>query len=181
MGILLSFLSGALRVSEHLGSVDRSESVNVAPWPGGKELLMEGPSWPMRLIVRRSQRGHDVCMTAQQPTPRVTGHAVDRYRQRVEMVHPAVAARRLAQMASASTRRPTPRHWTNVSPNPGVLFLYPHDNSDVCLVVKDDAIVTVFSRVVCLLWRTGAETSSPAARREPYRRPAPGALPLEAA
>lgn len=116
------------------------------------------------------------------PQPRISRHAVDRYRQRVADVTPAEANRRLAELAADSTRRPTPRRWTKVAPAPGMLFLYPHADSDVCLVLKGDTIVTVFSRVVCLSWRTPKESGPRGpVRREPYRRPSPGAWPLEAA
>jgi hypothetical protein len=113
--------------------------------------------------------------------PRISRHAIDRYRQRVAAVAPAVAARRLAELAADSTRRPTPRRWTEVAPGPGVLFLYPHADSDVCLVMKGNTIVTVFSRVVCLAWRTPQESGLRRPRRQPYRRPSPGSWPLEAA
>lgn len=114
--------------------------------------------------------------------PRINKHAVDRYRERVADVSPAEAARRLAELAADATRRPTPRRWTQAPPGPGVLFVYPHADSDVCLMMKGNTIVTVFSRVVCLDWRSprSTETRRPA-RRQPYRRPAPGSWPLEAA
>jgi len=114
--------------------------------------------------------------------PRISRHAVDRYRQRVRNVTPSEAVQRLADLAADSTRRPTSRRWTEVAPGPGVLFLYPHDDSDVCLVMKDRTIVTVFSRVVCLTWRTPQESGprGPVCC-QPYRRPSPGAWPLEAA
>lgn len=114
--------------------------------------------------------------------PRISRHAIDRYRQRVEAVAPAIAAQRLIDLAASSTRRPTPRHWTEAAPAPGMLFLYPHRDSDVCLVMRDHTIVTVFSRVMCLEWRTGQPSGSrPPMRRDPYHRPSPGSWPLEAA
>lgn len=114
--------------------------------------------------------------------PRISSHAVDRYRQRVEPLDAATAAARLAELAAGATRRPTPRQWTDVAPTPGLLFLYPHDEPDVCLVMKNNTIVTVFSRVICLKWRTTHQLSSPnMARRPPYKRPSPGSDPLEAA
>jgi hypothetical protein len=121
-------------------------------------------------------------MPAHHPPPRISQHAINRYQQRVESVDAATAADRLAEMAAASNRRPTPRQWTVVSPAPGVLFLYPHDRSDVCLLMKDNTIVTVFSRVICLEWRARQPDGHPSrVRRPPYRRPSPGSWPLEAA
>lgn len=118
--------------------------------------------------------------TTQQP--RISQHAVDRYRQRVANVTPGEAARRLADLAADATRRPTPRRWTGAAPGPGVLFLYPHADSDICLVLKRSTVVTVFSRVACIAWRTQRDSGSRRpARRQPYRRPSPGALPMEAA
>lgn len=114
--------------------------------------------------------------------PRISRHAIDRYRQRVAAVTSAEAARRLAEFAAASTRRPTPRRWTEVAPAPGMLFLYPHADPDVCLVMKADTVVTVFSRVVCFGWRAGQEFGPRGPeRRRPYHRPSPGTWPLEAA
>ena len=116
------------------------------------------------------------------PQPRISRHAVDRYRQRVSNVNSTEAHRRLAELAADSTRRPTPRRWTEASASPGVLFVYPHADSDICLVLKGNTIVTVFSRVICLSWRTSKDNGSRGfVRREPYRRPSPGAWPLEAA
>lgn len=125
---------------------------------------------------------HHRGMQAHHLPPRISQHAIDRYRQRVEPVDAATAADRLADMAAASTRRPTPRQWTEVAPTPGVLFLYPHGSSDVCLVMKNNTIITVFSRVICMEWRT-RQLGGPrrTVRRPPYRRPSPGTWPLEAA
>ena len=112
----------------------------------------------------------------------ISRHAVVRYRQRVASVSATAALHQLADLAASATRRPTPRWWTPVDPAPGVLFLYPHANSQICLVVKHDTVVTVFARVVCLEWRRPeGRTARHRPRKQPYRRPAPGALPLEAA
>ena len=91
-------------------------------------------------------------MPKQHP-PRISRHAVERYLQRVSCVPPTEAARRLAELSADSTRRPTPRRWTKVRPGPGVLFLYPRADSDICLLMKGDTITTVFSRDVCRRWR----------------------------
>jgi hypothetical protein len=114
-------------------------------------------------------------------SPRISRHAVDRYRQRVEPVSPELATARLAELAVAATRRPTPRWWTAIPPGPGVLFLYPHKDPDVCLIMRSNTIVTVVSRVVSLAWRSDQASAVPRPpRRQPYRRPSPG-WPLDAA
>lgn len=113
--------------------------------------------------------------------PRISRHAIDRYTQRVDAVTPVEAAERLARLAARATRRPTPRRWMDIAPAPGTLFPYPTEDSDVCLVLKGDTIVTVFSRVICLRWRTTVDSGPRARIRRPYRRPAPGSWPLEAA
>jgi hypothetical protein len=121
-------------------------------------------------------------MQTHRPPPRISRHAVDRYRQRVEPVDAATAAKRLAEMTLAATRRPTPRWWTEVAPAPGLLFLYPHCDSDVCLVMRDNTIITVISRMICTEWRA-ERVANPRrlVRRPPYRRPSPGSWPWEAA
>lgn len=137
-----------------------------------------------KTVASWDEPGHDLRMKPHATLqPRISRHAVDRYRQRVADVNPTEATRRLADLAADATRRPTPRRWTEATPGPGVLFLYPHADSDVCLVMKGDTIVTVFSRVVCLTWRTPKESGPRRrpARRRPYRRSAPGSWPLEAA
>ena len=114
-------------------------------------------------------------------SPRITQHAADRYRQRVEDISSVEAARRLAFLASDATRRPTPRRWTTVESKPGILFLYPHSDPDVCLIVKNDTVVTVLSRPVCSSWRKNQlDLTERRRRRDPYHRPSPG-TPLEAA
>src|SRR5262245_52309268 len=105
--------------------------------------------------------------------PKISRHAIERYRQRVAYVAPAEAAQRLTDLVADASRRPTPRRWTNVPPGPGVLFLYPRTNSGICLLMKGGTVATVFSRDVCREWRDEAERvgerRSP--HRPPYRRP----------
>lgn len=114
--------------------------------------------------------------------PRISRHAIDRYRQRVERVEPAVAAQRLADLAASSTRRRTPRRWTEVAPSRGVVFLYPHAAPDICLVMRNNTIVTVFSQVICLERRSKRHTrQARPVRRPSFRRPPPGSRTEEAA
>lgn len=133
-------------------------------------------------VALQMRRMHYRGMPAHHSPPRISQHAIDRYRQRVELVDAATASGRLAEMAAASTRRPTPRRWTVVAPAPRALFLYPHHRSDVCLLMKDETIVTVFSRVICLEWRARQPDGHPRrVRQPPYRRHSPGSWSLEAA
>jgi hypothetical protein len=133
-------------------------------------------------VALRVSRMHHRGMPAHHPPARISQHAIDRYRRHVELVDAATAWGRLAEMAAASTRRPTPRQWTVVAPALGVLFLCPHDRSDVGLLMKDDTIVTVFSWVICLEWRARQPDGHlRRVRRPPYRRHSPGSWPLEAA
>ncbi len=98
---------------------------------------------------------------------RISRHAVDRFRQRVEQVPQTEARRRLAELAGESTRRPKPRWWTPVNPSPGVLFLYPHADSNLCLLVQGGTVVTVLSRAACDVWRRVRSRS--ARRRLPFK------------
>jgi hypothetical protein len=111
--------------------------------------------------------------------PQISRHAIERYQQRVSSIESAEAARRLAALAVDSTRRPTPRHWTNVLSTPGVLFAYPHAAPAICLLMRGDIVITVFCRDVCRMWQRTQKRAG--AQRVPYRRPGPGSFPLEAA
>ena len=106
-------------------------------------------------------------------------HAVQRFRERVEPgASIATAMRCLGELASDATRRSQPRHWTPVRPAPGVSFVYPHARPDVCLIVRDDVVVTVVDRALARRWAQ-ADPAGPAASRTvpvPYRRPSPGSL-----
>jgi hypothetical protein len=133
------------------------------------------------LALMRPHRDSGSMQRQTSAQPRISRHAIDRYIQRVDAVTALEAAQRLTLLASRATRRPTPRHWMDVAPAPGTLFLYPTEDSDICLVLKGDTIVTVFSRVICMSWRAPTDTSQRARIRRPYRRPAPGSWPLEVA
>jgi hypothetical protein len=119
----------------------------------------------------------------QSEQPQISRHAIERYQQRVSFVPHVEAAQRLAELAANSARRPTPRRWTNVPECPAMLFLYPRANSAVCLLMKCDTVITVFSRDACRAWRSSEEMigARPFLRQPPYPRPSPGSFPLEAA
>jgi hypothetical protein len=92
--------------------------------------------------------------------PAVTRHAVQRFTERVDpsLTAPTAAAA-IQSLAASAKARPTPRWWTRVAgQKPGASYLYSAAHPGVCLVVVEDAVVTVFSRSACARWR--------AARRE---------------
>jgi hypothetical protein len=85
----------------------------------------------------------------------VSGHAITRYQQRVRPTATRLEA--LAEIRAIAARarvRSRPRWWTRVAgERPGRRYLYSATTPDVCLVVKDDVVLTVFSRQVCAQWR----------------------------
>jgi len=89
------------------------------------------------------------------PTPIITRHAIERYRQRVD---PAASIRSAAvaisRILDTGTARSRPRHWSRViGQAPGSRYLYSSEHPGICLVVAGGAVVTVHSRSVCSAWR----------------------------
>lgn len=94
-------------------------------------------------------------------TPEPTGHAVIRWRQRVERVPPNVAWEQITRMAREGKRSEKARRWLRLggqSPGPGAVFIYWHRRPGVALVVEGDRILTVMTK------------GSGQARREEERR-----------
>lgn len=91
------------------------------------------------------------------PTPDISQHAVSRYVERVDRGASRLEARlAISRLASLSRARPVPRHWmrrNGVQPQAGVLFLYPSERPDVCLVVREHTVLTVLTRAVCVVRR----------------------------
>jgi hypothetical protein len=110
---------------------------------------------------------------------RLSIHSIQRYQQRVAPgTSSHAAARRLTELAADATCRPRPRHWTPAPPWPGTTFLYPHARPDLCLIVREDVVVTVVDRASAKQWASSNRLSVFAERRRltaAYRRPAPGA------
>lgn len=82
-------------------------------------------------------------------TPRISDHAVSRYRQRIDPTSSTAQARKVIGAVLTSGRsRPTPRHWMRGGwkPQPGVVFVYSAAHSQMCLVVRDACVVTVWGR-----------------------------------
>jgi hypothetical protein len=69
---------------------------------------------------------------------RISRHAIDRYRERVDRTaERRVAFQALAAMLASGSVRTTPRWWTTCGLEPGTRLVYSAVNADVCLIVKD--------------------------------------------
>ena len=109
---------------------------------------------------------------------RLTRHAVERYRERVDPhASDPEAEAVLADLAARGRVRPTPRHWMrHTTKRAGSRYLYCADRHDVCLVIVGDAVVTVHSRWVCRRWRAaellerGLISERTSALRSPHQR-----------
>lgn len=81
---------------------------------------------------------------------RISDHAVDRWCERVDPGATRLQARlALGQLVSRGRVRPTPRHWTDVDPTPGLKLIYWVQRPSVCAVVVDGVVVTVLTRSLC--------------------------------
>jgi hypothetical protein len=85
----------------------------------------------------------------------ITAHAVQRYCERVEPGSSAQTANAaIAEIAATGRRRARPRRWTRIAGcRPGAVYVYSHCHPGVCLVMRREAVVTVFSRRACVEWR----------------------------
>jgi hypothetical protein len=88
----------------------------------------------------------------------VSSHAIVRYQQRVRPATTRLEAlAEIREIASRARVRSRPRWWTRVAgERPGCRYLYCASRPDVCLVVRDGVVVTVFSRQACAQWRAAA-------------------------
>jgi hypothetical protein len=87
--------------------------------------------------------------------PLVSAHAIRRYRERVDPSASIPAAlTTIADIAANGRRRPRPRRWTKVvGCRAGAVYVYSQEHPAVCLVMRRQTVVTVFSRIVCGQWR----------------------------
>ena len=90
----------------------------------------------------------------------ITAHAVQRYCERVEPGSSAQTANAaITEIAATGRRRARPRRWTRIAGcRPGAVYVYSHVHPGVCLVMRREAVVTVFSRRACVEWRRPAWT-----------------------
>lgn len=87
----------------------------------------------------------------------VTRHAIDRFRNRVDRsattAEAVDAVRHIGGSARTCSR---PRKWcrlAGVRTQPGSRYLYSAVYPGICLVVRGNAVVTVFSKEACAQWR----------------------------
>ena len=85
------------------------------------------------------------------PTARITGHATDRWRSRVDRTASAAEARlAIGRLIASGRSRPTSRSWMrDTRPGPGVRFVYSAAYPGVCAIVKDGAVLTIVTRGLC--------------------------------
>ena len=88
----------------------------------------------------------DVVPALDPTTLLITDHAVQRYRERVERVPRWLALRRIRAMIRTASWASRPRSWMTVVLHPGTVYGYGAARPDVCLLVRDAAVVTVLSR-----------------------------------
>ncbi len=90
----------------------------------------------------------------------ISNHAVQRYLERVApTVSSTEAVRQIRSILASANSRSRPRWWTRVAgERPGCRYLYSASRADICLVVRNGVVVTVFSRAVCAAWRASQPT-----------------------
>lgn len=89
-------------------------------------------------------------MTPTTARVRLSAHAVQRWRERVDFgATPTEARFELGQLISRGRVRATPRHWTDADPAPGLTFVYWAQRPSVCALIVDGVVVTVLTRTLC--------------------------------
>lgn len=102
---------------------------------------------------------------------RISQHAIERFQQRVGPLPDRAARAAIRAIASTGHRRSRPRHWMREAATAGVdpggataTFVYNFRIPDLCLLLRGDTIVTVYSRADCRRWRA-QEPVGPRTRR----------------
>jgi hypothetical protein len=84
----------------------------------------------------------------------ISTHAIRRYRERVDPIAASASVvRAIREIVISGRSRSRPRRWTTVKTRPGCRYMYLAVRPDICVVVRGDVVVTVFSRQVCRAWR----------------------------
>jgi hypothetical protein len=83
--------------------------------------------------------------------PRISNHAIQRYRERVDPDASRQEARgALHRFVLLGRSRSRPRHWMRGRPTvPGTRYVYWAGRPSLCLVVADGCVVTVVTRELC--------------------------------
>ena len=80
---------------------------------------------------------------------------------RAAMATPGQAIQALTTIALRGRRRPTARRWMRgTATQPGAIFVYAALVPGVCLVMRERAVITVFSRPSCRAWRASHGSSA---------------------
>jgi len=102
---------------------------------------------------------------------RISRHAIDRYRERVDRIADrSVAFRAIAVMLASGTVRATPRWWTTCRLEPGTRLVYSAMNPDVCLIIKAGTVATLVTRALCAPARSLARPRRSGVKSERYAR-----------
>jgi hypothetical protein len=115
---------------------------------------------------------HTVAHTTLGNSPvRISSHAIDRYRDRVDLKadrRSAFAA--IGAMLAAGTVRTTPHWWTTCRLEPDTRLVYSAVNPDVCLIIKNGTVVTLVTRALCAPSRSVTPARRLGIRSDPYAR-----------
>lgn len=107
--------------------------------------------------------------------PRISLHALLRYQERVKIGATEDGSKIGIHKILASARvRPYPRRWMKrTRMTPGTKYLYSAEQPGVCIIVRNDTVVTVISRAASASWRAGTTDRACSRGRRitpPFRR-----------
>lgn len=93
----------------------------------------------------------EATMAAPSLSLRISRHAVDRWRERVDTDCRAEQAREaVTRFVRGGRSRPTPRGWMKgVRPAPGLRFIYSANRPGVCVLAWGGTALTVLTRSLC--------------------------------
>ncbi len=78
---------------------------------------------------------------------RITAHAIERWRQRVDPACSWLGAHlAIRKLLNGGRSRPTPRHWMRRPAESGTTYVYNASYPSICVVVADRTAVTIITR-----------------------------------